>query len=67
MAPTTASITDTAALALQAELGTTCGLVCPWLLLGCVATVGSAVGAGNSGAIGAVNLSQCIPCFISEN
>ena len=68
MATAKASITDTPALALQAELGTTCGLVCPWLwLLGGVATVGSAVGAGNSGAIGAVHLSECIACFISEN
>ena len=68
MAPTTASITDTPVLAFQAELGTTCGLVCPWLwLLGGGVRVGSAVGAGNSGAIGAVNLSGYITCFISEN
>jgi len=54
MAPATAITTDTPALALQAELGTTCGLVCPWLwLLGGVVTVGSAVvGAGDSGVIG---------------
>ena len=51
--PMTAKNTDTPALPLQAELGTTCGL---WLL-GAV-TVGSAVGAGDSGVIGAANLTE---------
>jgi hypothetical protein len=61
MVPTTTSITDTPALALQAELGTTCGLVCPWLgLLGGGVIVGSGVGAGNSGAIGAVRFTRSI-------
>lgn len=55
MAPTAAtSTTDTPALALlHPELGTTCGLVCPWLwLLGAIVTVVPAGGAGASGASG---------------
>jgi hypothetical protein len=63
MAPTTANSTGTPEAALQAELGATCGLVCPWLgLLGGIVTVGSGVGAGSSGVIGAVNLSESITC-----
>lgn len=53
MAPTMKSITDKGALSLQAELGTTCGLVSPWVwLVGGIVTVVSDGGAGGSGVIG---------------
>ena len=51
------SITDTDAVSLlQAELGTTCGLVCPWVwLAGGIVRVVSDGGSGDSGVIGAAN------------
>lgn len=74
MAPTASStanagIADTRALPLQAELGSTSGLVCPWLAGG--VAVGSTVCAGDSGwaddsgGVGAVNLTKSIT-FIGE-
>ena len=56
MAPMMKSILDTGALFLQAELGTTCGLVCPWVwLAGGIVRVVSDGGSGDSGVIGAAN------------
>lgn len=56
MAPMMESIMNTGALFLQAELGTTCGLVCPWVwLAGGIVTVVSDGGSGDSGVIGAAN------------
>ena len=53
MAPMMKSIMDTGALFLQAELGTTCGLVCPWVwLAGGIVRVVSDGGSGDSGVIG---------------
>ena len=56
MAPMMESIMNTGALFLQAELGTTCGLVCPWVwLAGGIVRVVSDGGSGDSGVIGAAN------------
>jgi hypothetical protein len=44
---------------LRAELGTTCGLVCVWLVAGGVAVaVGDPAPAVDSGGLGAVNLTK---------